>query len=287
MLSPEVTEGPYYVAGEYIRSDVVEVQVGVPLHIELQVLNVDTCEPVTDVYTEIWRKLFYMPPLQYTHSPGFPRRGSILTIPYADTNATGVYSGVSAGNNGNSGSVTSNLDATFLRGLQATDDDGVVIFDTLFPGHYTGRTAHIHVLVHPNATAQANGTVLDTTASHVGQVFFDQDLITEVEATETYSANTQPLTTNAQDGILQQEAASSDPYLEYVLLGDTVEDGLLGWLAFGIDTSLSKQVNAAATLYETGGVASAGGGGGPGGPGGGGGGGWPWGGGGGWPWGGN
>lgn len=156
---------------------------------------------------------------------------------------------------------TSNLNATFLRGLQETDSDGVVIFDTLVPGHYTGRTPHIHVLVHPNATAQANGTILDTTASHVGQIFFDQDLITQVEATATYSVNTQELTTNANDGILQQEADGSDPYIEYALLGDTIEDGLLGWLAFGIDTSLSKDVNAAATLYETGGVTDAFGGG--------------------------
>ncbi|ROW01372.1 hypothetical protein VMCG_05866 [Cytospora schulzeri] len=259
VLSPEVTEGPYYVAGEYIRTDVTEGQAGVPLHIEVQVLDVNTCEPVTDVYTEIWH-----------------------------CNSTGVYSGVSAANNGASDTDTSNLDATFLRGVQETDSDGVVTFDTLFPGHYTGRTGHIHVLVHPNATAQANGTVLDTTASHVGQIFFDQDLITEVEATATYSANNQPLTTNDEDSILQQEAESSDPYLEYVLLGDSVEDGLLGWLAFGIDPSLSKEVSAAATLYETGGVSSGNsGGGGPGGPGGGGGTGPFGGGGGGWPFGNN
>lgn len=59
VLSPEVTEGPYYVSGEYIRSDLTESQVGVPLHLEVQVLDVDTCEPVADVYTEIWRK-FHM-----------------------------------------------------------------------------------------------------------------------------------------------------------------------------------------------------------------------------------
>lgn len=122
-------------------------------------------------------------------------------------------------------------------------------------------------MVHLNATARENATLLDTTASHVGQVFFDQDLIYEVEATSVYAANTQKLTLNEDDGILAQEAATSDPFVEYVLLGDTVEDGLLGWLAFGIDPTLSKNVNAAATLYETGGVQNSnGGGGGPGGP---------------------
>ncbi|KAG8169468.1 hypothetical protein KVR01_000213 [Diaporthe batatas] len=238
VLSPEVTEGPYYVAGEYIRENVTDGQAGVDLHLELQVLDVNTCEPVANTFTEIWA-----------------------------CNSTGVYSGVSASSNGNSASDLTNLDETFARGIQSTDADGVASFDTLFPGHYTGRTTHIHVMVHLNATARENGTLLDTTASHVGQAFFDQDLIYEVEATPVYATNTQRLTLNANDGILKQEAATSDPFVEYVLLGDSVEDGLLGWLAFGIDPTLSRNINAAATYYESGGVQNNnGGGGGPGGP---------------------
>ena len=56
MLSPEVTEGPYYVAGEYIRANVTDGQAGVALHLELQVLDVNTCEPVASAFTEIWGK---------------------------------------------------------------------------------------------------------------------------------------------------------------------------------------------------------------------------------------
>lgn len=55
VLSPEVTEGPYYVAGEYIREDVTEGQEGVDLHLEVQILDIETCEPVTGAYAEIWR----------------------------------------------------------------------------------------------------------------------------------------------------------------------------------------------------------------------------------------
>lgn len=124
-------------------------------------------------------------------------------------------------------------------------------------------------MVHLNATPADNGTLLDVNASHVGQIFFDQDLLTEVEATSVYATNTQTVTTNENDGILLQEAATSDPFLEYVLLGDTVEDGLLGWLAFGIDTTLSETVSAAAYLYADGGVSNSNGGGGGGFPGGG------------------
>lgn len=154
--------------------------------------------------------------------------------------------------NGNSADET-NLDATWLRGVQQTDSDGVVQFQTLFPGHYTGRTTHIHVMVHLTATPFDNGTLIDTTATHVGQIFFDQDLITSVEAVSPYSSNTQQLTTNAQDRILQQESASGDPIAKYVLLGDTVDEGLLSWLSFGVNTTYSRTVSAAATYLEDGG----------------------------------
>lgn len=58
MLSPEVTEGPYYVAGEYVREDITEGQAGVPLTLDLQVLDIETCEPVVGAYTEIWRTCY-------------------------------------------------------------------------------------------------------------------------------------------------------------------------------------------------------------------------------------
>lgn len=77
ILTPELTEGPYWVTGEYIRSNVVETQEGVPLHIEFQIINVATCEPVEDAMMELWH-----------------------------ANATGVYSGVVAGGNGNMADAT-------------------------------------------------------------------------------------------------------------------------------------------------------------------------------------
>jgi hypothetical protein len=32
----------------------------------------------------------------------------------------------------------------FCRGVQVTDDDGIVVFRTLYPGWYNGRAIHIH-----------------------------------------------------------------------------------------------------------------------------------------------
>ena len=38
-------------------------------------------------------------------------------------------------------------DYTWLRGVQQTDEDGIVEFETIVPGWYSGRTAHIHLKV--------------------------------------------------------------------------------------------------------------------------------------------
>ncbi|KAL1595172.1 hypothetical protein SLS60_009860 [Paraconiothyrium brasiliense] len=230
VLTPEVTQGPYYVGGEWIRSNLVEDQEGVPTLIDYQVIDVDTCEPVTGVYLEMWH-----------------------------CNSTGVYSGIVANGNGES-SDESNINNTFLRGIQKTDADGVAQFETLFPGHYTSRATHIHLMVHTNATLYVNGTLgNNVSSSHVGQAFFDQDLISAVELTAPYNTNTQDLTLNADDSILSEETNTDgvDPFHEYTLLGDDISEGVFAWLAFGINSTQVSSVSPAAYYYKEGGVANA------------------------------
>lgn len=83
----------------------VDGQEGVPVIADYQFIDVDTCEPLAGVWADVW-----------------------------NANATGVYSGVQSQGNGNYDD-TSNLNNTFLRGIAQADDDGVVQFNTLFPGH--------------------------------------------------------------------------------------------------------------------------------------------------------
>lgn len=161
-----------------------------------------------------------------------------------------------ASGNGDS-SDTTNINNTFLRGIQETNEDGVAQFESIFPGHYTSRATHIHILVHTNVTVYPNGTLgNDVTASHVGQGFFDQDLIYDADTISPYSDNTQEITTNADDSILSEETATDgvDPLFEYTYLGDSLSDGLFAWLAFGINTTESSTVNPAAYYYASGGV---------------------------------
>ena len=213
------------VQGELVRKDVTEDQQGVPMTIDIQIINVETCEPVTDIYLDFWH-----------------------------CNSTGVYSGINANGNGNSED-TSNIDKTFLRGIQPSDSDGVVVFDTLFPGHYQGRATHIHVMGHMGASVADNDTLSDQgSIDHVGQIFFDQDLITQVEAVEPYASNEQAITQNADDMIASQAAEDVDPFATYVLLGSDISDGVLAWTTIGVNITADYTVSAAATIYADGGV---------------------------------
>jgi len=72
VLTPGITWGPYYVSGELVRSNVVDGQEGVAIHLEYQYIDVSTCEPIEGLWIDTW-----------------------------NANSTGVYSGVQGGN-GNS-----------------------------------------------------------------------------------------------------------------------------------------------------------------------------------------
>lgn len=91
-------------------------------------------------------------------------------------------------------------------------------------------------------------------------MYFDQDLSNEVETNYPYTANTQALTTNAEDSLLiaALEESDNNPIVEYVLLGDDVSDGVLAWLSFGVNTTLVSEVSAAAIYYAGGGEATSG-----------------------------
>ncbi|KAJ5535394.1 hypothetical protein N7527_001648 [Penicillium freii] len=92
--------------------------------------------------------------------------------------------------------------------------------------------------------------------SHIGLLFFDQDLITQVENTYPYNTNTVSITENADDHvvIVETEDSNSDPFFEYALLGETVEDGLFAWITLGVNASASYEPSNAATLTSSGGV---------------------------------
>ena len=109
VLTPEQTEGPYYIANEALRRNITEGRPGTPMWLRAFVVNASTCKPIKGAAVDIW---------------------------HAD--AGGVYSGFGSGA----------ANRTFMRGIQRTNAKGLALFRTVYPGWYQGRTVHIHVKVH-------------------------------------------------------------------------------------------------------------------------------------------
>ncbi|KAE9360898.1 hypothetical protein PF008_g1562 [Phytophthora fragariae] len=219
VVKPDTITGPYHIKGNLIRDDMREDQEGVVMYIDVQVIDVTSCDPVKGMYVE-----------------------------FMHANATGVNSGMVVSTNGDSVDM-SNLNATFLRGATPTDEDGVAQMISIFPGHSVDRATHLFFIGNYGGTVLENRTYLGGSVSHVAQFYFDQELITSVEALPPYSTNNEPLTLNKDDGFLQQAIASGfDPIMTYALFGDTVDDGLFVWISVAVNMSAERDVAANSAL---------------------------------------
>jgi protocatechuate 3,4-dioxygenase beta subunit len=184
VLTPEQEEGPFYVALDKIRRNITAGRPGVPLHLKVKVVN----------------------------TAGRPIRKAALDIWQAD--AGGVYSDEAS---------QSTVGQTWLRGVQLTSAKGIGEFATIYPGHYPGRTAHIHIKVH------AGGHV-----SHTGQLLFDDAVTTQVYALAPYTANAAARTYNTQDQIYLNQGGAKTT-LKLSKLGPRVADGYLGAITLVVD----------------------------------------------------
>jgi protocatechuate 3,4-dioxygenase beta subunit len=170
----EQTEGPYYFDADAIRSDIREGRPGTPLVLAVRVRSGEECTPVEDAIVDIWH-----------------------------CDAGGVYSGFEAGEG-----------ERFLRGAQATNEDGIARFTTVYPGFYQGRTVHIHAKVHLD-----NATVLTT------QLYFDDAVSDRVFAAQPYADQGEREQRNDSDGIFDESL---------VLTLERAGEGYLGLMNFDV-----------------------------------------------------
>jgi protocatechuate 3,4-dioxygenase beta subunit len=170
VVSPALTEGPFFVDMQMERSNLIEedepgVSSGVPLDITFGVFKVDgtMCEPIAGATVDIW---------------------------HCDTQ--GVYSNVSS----ETLPMTSFIqpqdtgDKKYCRGWQKTGEDGVAKFRTIYPGWYGSRCIHIHFKVRGQMGVQ--------TMDFTSQIFFDDALNAEVLMTPGYKQGP-PAVTNRTD----------------------------------------------------------------------------------------
>ena len=161
VLTPEQTEGPFFVDEHLERADIRSdpgtgaLTPGVVLRLDLGVATVDAtrCMPLWNAVVDIWQ-----------------------------CDALGRYSAVDA-----------NGSARFLRGYQVTDANGRVRFTTIYPGAYPGRTVHIHFKVRTLAAGR--------NAEFTSQFYFDDALTDRVHGAPPYAATGQRRMRNPRDGL--------------------------------------------------------------------------------------
>jgi protocatechuate 3,4-dioxygenase beta subunit len=185
-LTPELTEGPYWVNTMLHRSDVRPNargggrQAGVPIRLMINVFDSSNgCKPLNRVAVDIWH-----------------------------ANAHGLYSDESSKQAGGGTGGGDTIADNWLRGYQITGKDrgihrkpvdGQVSFTTIWPGWYAGRTIHIHVRVRKLSDSGV------TIAGYTTQIFFsdaDNDrVLTRAAPYNTRSPQKDP-TTNENDTVL-------------------------------------------------------------------------------------
>jgi protocatechuate 3,4-dioxygenase beta subunit len=173
LVSPEQTEGPYFVDEKLNRSDIRidptngAVSQGTPLRLVLKVNQVanNTCTPLSGATVDIWH-----------------------------CDALGEYSDV----RDNPGAFGDTRGRKFLRGYQVTDASGKVEFQTIYPGWYPGRNVHVHYKIRTQPTS---GTAHEFTS----QLFFDEAITEQVHALAPYSQKGRRDTTNDSDGIYRRD----------------------------------------------------------------------------------
>jgi protocatechuate 3,4-dioxygenase beta subunit len=200
ILTPEVTDGPYWIEQTMTRRDVTEGKPGLPLELRLTVVNARTCEPIPAADVEIW---------------------------HAD--AEGEYSGYDGATPGNGGGrgvpgrhQTPSTSTRYLRGHQRANVAGRAEFLTVFPGWYPGRTPHIHLKVH------VGGKVV-----HTGQVFFGEKIATKVYSAAPYRSRGPADTPHSADRIFRQAGGSRAE----LKLRARPGGGLVGTIVLGVATA--------------------------------------------------
>jgi len=199
---PDETAGPYPdIDGmisntAYQRADITEGLKGTPLTLTLQVLDVaSACAPIVGARVIIWH-----------------------------CDANGVYSEYASSMNSDPGqNDVGSTTTTYLRGWQETDSRGTVTFTTIFPGWYTPRVTHIHVMVY-------NPSDLTTPVKTTQFTFADAIIETVYDQASLYPKG-QNSTTVATDMVF----AGSDEYLVAAVTGSNTS-GYAASLPVGLTT---------------------------------------------------
>lgn len=118
-------------------------------------------------------------------------------------------------------------DQNYLRGVQATDADGLASFETVFPGCYSGRMPHIHFEIY-RSLASAGGA---TNRLRTSQLALPTDVCEAVYATTGYATS---LANLSRISFATDNVFSDGVTLQLADITGSVAEGLIAELDVGI-----------------------------------------------------
>ncbi|WP_028297401.1 intradiol ring-cleavage dioxygenase [Olivibacter sitiensis] len=171
VVSPSETEGPFPTKNpaSYVRSDIRKGDgVGANMNAKITVVNANNnCAALEGAVVDVWH--------------------CDVNGDYSEYGGTQMQS-------------TNYQSVHWFRGRQVTDSNGLVTFQTIFPGWYQGRATHIHVHIYNSA-----GRSLLVT-----QIAFQDSLSTTVNTTGSaygYTKGMSRYTYNAYDSVFSDSVA--------------------------------------------------------------------------------
>jgi len=216
VLTPELTEGPYYLDDLLVRSDITEGKAGIPMALKITVVDSSTCVPIENAAVDVW---------------------------HCDVN--GYYSGYTSASPDPADTTGYQDDGsdpdTFLRGVLLTGSDGLAEFQTIYPGWYISRDIHIHMKVHIGGAVE-DGTYDGGTTAHTGQLAFSDEFTDRVALIEPYASRVSTFTRLDEDTVFGG-VEEDDPTYFLTLTPDDDSDlskGITAEIIVGVDPTATS-----------------------------------------------
>ncbi|MBS9422929.1 intradiol ring-cleavage dioxygenase [Photorhabdus caribbeanensis] len=215
-LAPEQISGPYFRNDKIVRRDITDSEVGIPFLLKITVMDKKTCKPVENLFVDIW----------HCNS-----RGKYSGWSYINPDIVPNVDGIA--------SVNRTDEQNFLRGAQPSDNNGVVNFTTIYPGFYAGRATHIHIAIRKLSTSVDDKEHF----AFVGQMYFPEEINTEVYKYDMYSKRKIVRTKNYEDVYFKNMNGHLSEIKVTKIDESDINRGILGEIVLSIDLeNISKYI---------------------------------------------
>ncbi|KAF5368436.1 hypothetical protein D9758_002159 [Tetrapyrgos nigripes] len=123
---------------------------------------------------------------------------------------------------------TGDYDDSSLRGAAVSGENGIVEFQTIFPGFTSEGANHINIAIH-------SGNTMDSTIVYTGRVFFTDFWTDVISKADNYTGNTHQRILNADDPNFTTASGSGfNPVVDVVSIEDDWPAGVIGYITVAI-----------------------------------------------------